>query len=398
MRLNWKGRSYRPAGNYIRVYKPSINELMKPLSEKGRLGSAILTGEILSGIGDAYAPEPTSPVITPSVTPTNTETPSPTPSLTPSETPTNTPSVTPSSTPASIPQDCVWDTNTLEWSANTNNWEVCQDVPQPSPTPSITPSPTETNTPTPSVTQTNTPSVTPSLTPTNTNTPTPSSTPATFNPSSLGNLQYWFMSNTGFTTSTWTNYGLLAGSITQGTATFQPSAVSTTMGSFTGTAIQFASRDVMSGTFTSTNFSAQTCFLVMKRVAASTANKLAYTLTSNYSVQAEVGSSGPFPGRINAAGVGRNFTYPASGNVLVTTSGTTTAADNYVNDTLISTSNSTYSPVNAVTQFQVGNDPGSSNSSDFRIFEILTYNKVLNSSEYNQVVNYLKSKYQYSSW
>ena len=48
--LNWKGRPYRPAGGtgYIRVSKPDINELMKPLSQKKGLGSAILTGNVIN--------------------------------------------------------------------------------------------------------------------------------------------------------------------------------------------------------------------------------------------------------------------------------------------------------------------------------------------------------------
>jgi hypothetical protein len=69
--LNWKGRPYRPVGGtgYIRVYKPDINDLMKPLSQKSGLGSAILTGNVIN--------------------PVNLPTTSPVPSVTPSPTPTN---------------------------------------------------------------------------------------------------------------------------------------------------------------------------------------------------------------------------------------------------------------------------------------------------------------------
>lgn len=112
MRLQWKGRSYRPVGNYVRVRKPDINELIKPLSMKSGLGSAILTGEAISGIGDAYGPD--VPVVTP--TQTATSQPTPTPSITPTltETPTNTPTttstptVTPSSTPFPFVQPSLW--------------------------------------------------------------------------------------------------------------------------------------------------------------------------------------------------------------------------------------------------------------------------------------------------
>lgn len=87
MRLNWKGRSYRPIGHYIKVEKPDINELIKPLSQKTRLGSAILTGQIISVRKEEeilITPTP-SPTIqpTPSFTPTSTITPTPTPTPTP---------------------------------------------------------------------------------------------------------------------------------------------------------------------------------------------------------------------------------------------------------------------------------------------------------------------------
>lgn len=225
MRLNWNGRNYRPAGNYVRVYKPDINELMKPLSQKRGLGSAILTGTFISGIGDNYPePSPTIPV-TPSVTPSNTatNTPTPTPTVTPTNTATNTP--TPSVTPTE-PYDvyefeeCNNPSNVFRYenvpgtlsvgttyeisggtgftgfatvitytgagplytsSGVTFTVSVC---PSPTPTPSVTPTETPTNTPsvTPTETPTETPTNTPTVTPTETSTPTPSVT-ATVTPS-----------------------------------------------------------------------------------------------------------------------------------------------------------------------------------------------------------------------
>lgn len=73
--LNWKGRPYRPVGGtgYIRVSKPDINELMKPLSQKTGLGSAILTGNVINprNIPSSSPLPPVTPSVTPSVTPTN---------------------------------------------------------------------------------------------------------------------------------------------------------------------------------------------------------------------------------------------------------------------------------------------------------------------------------------
>jgi hypothetical protein len=97
--LNWKGRKYRPVGNWIKVVDHDINELMKPLSLKKGLGSAILTGNFISGNGQ----ETPVPDVSPSPTPSNTST--PTPSVTQTNTPsqTVTPSITPSSTPYPLP-------------------------------------------------------------------------------------------------------------------------------------------------------------------------------------------------------------------------------------------------------------------------------------------------------
>lgn len=73
---------------------------MKPLSEKSGLGSAILTGQYISGDGT----QSDEPVVSPS--PTATAQVTPTPSITPTNT--LTPSVTPSSTPFPIVTPQLW--------------------------------------------------------------------------------------------------------------------------------------------------------------------------------------------------------------------------------------------------------------------------------------------------
>ena len=47
--------------------------------------------------------------------------------------------------------------------------------------------------------------------------------------------------------------------------------------------------------------------------------------------------------------------------------------------------------------FAIGGDTGQV-SNDTSIFELMIYNRLLNSSEYAQVVNYIKTKYQYNTW
>lgn len=83
MKLVWNGRAYRPVGNYIKVKDQSIDELMKPLSQKTKLGSAVLTGYVINAKPNPEGGD--TPVVSPS--PTMTATNTPTPTLTPSSTP-----------------------------------------------------------------------------------------------------------------------------------------------------------------------------------------------------------------------------------------------------------------------------------------------------------------------
>lgn len=97
MKLVWNGRAYRPVGNFIKVKDESIDELMKPLSQKTKLGSAILTGYVINSPN-------TEPEETPVVSPSPTATPTNTPTNTGTQTNTPTPSITPSSTPYILPE------------------------------------------------------------------------------------------------------------------------------------------------------------------------------------------------------------------------------------------------------------------------------------------------------
>lgn len=482
--LNWKGRPYRPIGGtgFIKVYKPDINELLKPLSQKKGLGSAILTGNAINprNIDDV------TPNVTPSVTPTLTNT--PTPSITPTNT--VTPSITPSVTPTE-PYDiylfeecnnpsnqfrfenvvgllnvgdvyyisggtgsCEWSATTSEWSATTSTWDSCSSVfngyasvisysavgptysgtgitftlqpncpgvsSTPTNTPSVTPTltPTETVTQTPSQTTTQTPSVTqtntqtqtntPSITPTNTLTPTPSSTPPPFSPSGLTNLQFWFMSSSGSSVSSWTNYGLLGGSVVQSVGANQPQVLTgQTLGSFTGTSMRFSDRDFMTGSTTSTSFSAETIFSVLKRVT-STASGWAITTYNSLNPTSFTGNyiwyyqSRQFPG-VDRSVVNAKPSFvemPSVTNVLLTSSGDGTFLSATTNGsyTASATTSSTLTGSTNVVRLDIGYDPGSSNAQVHDVFEFIAYNRLLSSSEYNDVMTYLKTKYQYSTW
>lgn len=443
MQLKWNGRNYRPAGNLIRVYKPDINELIKPASQK-KWNSVILTGQILSGVSGGTTPvPPVSPSLTPtntptpSITPTNTPTPSltptntptntltptetstPTPSVTTSETPTQTPSETPTETPTQTPTETPTETPTntpTETPTNTPSPtipglgcflqtengddiqtegsdnlepEICPS-PTPSPTPSITPTETPTETPT------NTPSETPTNTPTN----TPSSTPPAFSPSGLTNLQYWFMADSGATASSWTNYGTLGGSLTQGTAARQPQITTgATLGSYSGTAVEFVgSRDWMFLTHTATSFSAGTYFIVM-RIVVRSSNGFALlhstTAGANNVWQYQTWNSGT-TSRTDKRPGSRVFNY-TTGPALYGASGDTTGFTAMINDVIPSSATTTFTATQAG-YLTFGYDSGSTGPDDDLIFEMIGYNRKLTDGEYAQVINYLKTKYQYNTW
>lgn len=638
MRLQWKGRSYRPAANFVRVRKPDINELIKPLSMKSGLGSAILTGELISGIGDAYGPDvpvvtPTQtatsqPTPTPSITPTLTETPTNTPTLSPTvtntPTATLTPSVTPSSTPYPIVQPSLWfdasDTSymylilsggttyiseltskgTENWtltgqtsdryptysastsfpgspniirftpnastglrkalvafdrpvlthtgstifvvwsnpagtpaftnqlySGNTNGTLVqsgsdisdrlqfaafaggtsinntnvypqgsAQNAGVPSPYTSTTlngkflmkavlpanpgfgsfelnqsggtntnlftgttvsprwnafnlgctsnntqqlfatnnnielaemmiynsqlssaeqeavelylrdkwrydewaspvPTPTQTNSPTPSIT----PSVSPTVSPTVTTSPTPSSTPPAFSPSGVTNLQHWYISNSGATVSSWTNYGLLGGSATQSVAANQAQIVTgATLGSYTGQAVQFDNcRDFYSANTSSISTSAHTSYLVYKPFSTS---------ILGWAIQTKTGSTNTWyyqnyynaNSGITASNVGSYITNRNTAAQLIISSGNSSSITASRNDVLGISSATIASSATTANFLEFGYDAGATISQGIQVFEWIFYNKELSALEHSNVISYLKTKYQYGTW
>jgi len=293
-------------------------------------------------------------------------------------------------------------------------------TPTPTPTPSVTPvtpTPTPTNTSTPTVTPTNTstktptptntgtptPTITSTSTPTPTLTPTPSSTPSTFNPSSISNLQHWYLSTSGASVSSWTNYGLLGGSLSQANSTFQPAISSQTLGSYTGNAMNFVSRDNMPGTFASTNFSSVTTFVVYKQTSQSPRNVIFVNGTgANGNVLDNTGSqfrTNHNPSLITVSSL--NSSTMSNKPLLFVSSGTSSSSYDatwYLNSVGPFTGTKTSDTTTSVsTTFQCGNDDGASAGNGY-IFEILQYNKVLNSTDADNVINYLKAKYQYSTW
>jgi hypothetical protein len=375
-----------------------------------------------------YTPATTQCFLTP--TPTNTVTPTVTPTitLTSSVTPTQTP--TPSVTETTTPTPSVTETTTPTVTSTPTNTQTPTNTSTVTPTitstvtptitltqtPTQTQTPTNTSTVTPTITSTVTPSITstqtPTVTPTITLTMTPSPTSGPFNPSRISNLQYWFDASSGATVSSWTNYGLLGGSITQSDAILQPEVKTDSfMGAWTGTTMSFTNRQRMFGTFANVNFSATTQFLVFKQVSRATFGDII-----GYRIWDGVNTTNIFSQWLSRTSTppGNAFNLPFSGISLsssalvgspslisIETSGLTQGTaliDMEINDT---TQVMTYSASTAYLSgntFQVGGVQifGGTNIVEFA--ELIVYNKVLTPSEFLEVENYLKTKYDYPTW
>lgn len=263
----------------------------------------------------------------------------------------------------------------------------------PTPTPSITasPTPTKTQTPTPTRTQTPTPTTTP------TQTPTPStSPPPPFNPLSLGNLQHWYLSTNGATAASWTNLGLLGGAVTQANASLRPSIITDTLGSFTGTAVNYSEGENQSSSFSALNYSGSSIFIVMKRNTVGPQN-WTINLAGSFGTCALIGTN-PLEIIKKPTVQQADPPIPAGDPILITSSG---QSDTFFyatfNDVATAFPQPALSFVDDSDFLAIGGDTGQTNN-DTSIFEFLIYNRLLNSSEYAQVVSYLKTKYQYNTW
>jgi hypothetical protein len=155
----------------------------------------------------------------------------------------------------------------------------------------------------------------------------------------------------------------------------------------------------MIGNFTNTSFTNETLFFVGKIVGASTGTQTGWIFGQAL--------GGPYNTVYQPSNAGSTFNLLAGSffrlpsrvneNQLIEISGTPSSVIMTKNDVVLapSTSFTTFAPVSYV---QFGADPGVGGPNDLRIFEVLFYNKQLNSSEFLQVETYLKTKYQYNTW
>lgn len=317
----------------------------------------------------------------------NTPTPTVTPTMT--QTPTNTPSVTPTntSTPTNTP------TNT-----GTNT-----------PTPSITASVTPTMTQTPTNTPTQTTTTTLTSTPTQTMTQTPSPTPLP-NPALIPNLFQWFDAASGSTfttsvsgTSTFVSswQARIGDSVSQPNISLQPRLVAGANGlPYSG--LTFSGLNItMSGATSGTTPSGNTTFIVSYAPAKSNALTFSIDTNNGEGISSQYVNANVMEGR----SVGRKVqfnqwsqvstTRPYYAYALMIVSGNTTESSGLLNDTLPSSTANTFTAGSTMTGIRMSDVAA---DSDGTIYEILVYNRILNSIEIEQVKYYLERKWNYSQW
>jgi hypothetical protein len=305
----------------------------------------------------------------------------PTPSPTASNTPTPTPSITASATQT------------------------------PTPTTTLTATPTNTTTPTPTTTLT----ATPTNTPTQTGTLTPTPTPTTpFAPNLIADLYQWFDASfdSNITTRTsggetfvesWT--GRSGGYfVSQSTAANQPKLVSGAYGlPYSG--ITFSGgTDFMSGSAAVGSVIAvptgTTTFIVSRATADD--NSLVYDIQMSGGTSEAVTSLYTNANAAQMRSVGGAVlktsysSLPKYPLLLGATSGNTASRAGSFNDisqnsTSTITSGNFYSTIRFSTP--VGEAPANA-----AIYELILYNRKLSQAEADAVLNYLKNKWNYSSW
>jgi len=294
-----------------------------------------------------------------------------------------------------------------------NKWDYSGWVPAtPTPTPTNTqtgtptPTPTETPTQTPTTTSSPTPTTTSSPTPTTTSSPTPtpsSSASVPFTPSSISNLQHWYDAS-GATVSSWANQGLLGGSLSQGTAAYQPQIVNGNyFGTYTGNLVQFLNRDNFVGIFANTNYSSSTLFVVGGMVKGdSQGNEDRMLLLDN--VYTATSYNNLYFTQKNPSVITVNSTDSStlSGDIqLFISSGTTGVSYDatwYNPSYAITGTKTSATSSSSTTTMRLGVDAGFAKEGNIYLYEILIYNKILSPTELTNVTNYLKTKYAYTTW
>lgn len=258
--------------------------------------------------------------------------------------------------------------------------------------------------PTPTPTNSSTPTQTPTNTATNTSTPTP--TTPLFSPNNIPDLFQWFDAASGSTLTTsvsgGTTYvnswsGRVGNVISQANASRRPKYIQS-LNSFPYSGVSFEGTSInLSGTTSGTTPSGNTTFIVSYN--QSDVNSLQFQIDTNNGE----GVSSQYtnidiveartPGRkVAFANWSFRFNYPKS---FLWVSGNSISAGGQLNGTSPSDTTGTFTAGANMTGIRMSDVSADSQGA---IYEILVYNRVLNTSEINLVKTYLEEKWNYGSW
>jgi hypothetical protein len=337
-------------------------------------------------------------------TPTGTETPTPTPTTTLTATPTGTGTPTPTPTTTLTATPTGTETPTPTPTTTLTATPTGTGTPTPTPTTTLTATPTGTGTPTPTTTLTSTPTATSTSTPT----PTPSATP--FSPGSIANIYQWFDAS----------YSPNLTTRVSGSQTFVESWTGRTGGYFVNQTTGANQPQLVSGAnnlpFSGVSFSGGSDFMTGSagNVPTPTGNTVFMVVYQEngvnqllWDIQASGGTSTPqtsfyvnfdaleantIGGRIRTNTYSSTSKYP---RILLSASGDTSSRGGQINDQTISTQTFTTGNNNTTIRMSTVNGDAPAQGT---IFEIIIYHRKLTQTEVNNVVNYLKTKWNYNSW
>ena len=229
-------------------------------------------------------------------------------------------------------------------------------------------------------------------------TPTPSATPAPVIP--VSNLQHWYVSTDGPSVSSWTNRGLLGNAITNVDVATQPQLLTSSLGSYSGQAYEFLNQDDLFGSFNPVTYSGLTTFMVAKWLSNNTSGVYGGSFTEtnelfggNQVYTTTYGATSALSLANSNAVAGQPLIYSVSG-----TPGVFNAVYDIKSNVFTIPLNSPQPTPAPIEFLQIESASVSSPVVNLTIFEYIVYNRVLSASEYLQVINYLKTKYNYASW
>jgi hypothetical protein len=200
--------------------------------------------------------------------------------------------------------------------------------------------------------------------------------------------------------SSWGNKGLLGSGITNSDVASQPQLVTSSLGSYSGQAYEFLNQDDLFGSFSAITYTGLTTFMVAKWLSNNTSGVYGGSFTetneliggNNRYATTYGGTVSLSAGNSNSV-AGQPLIYSVSG-----TPGVFNASYDIKSNVFTTSLNSSGATPAATTYLQIESITTSSPVVNLTMFKYIVYNRTLTSTEYAQVINYLKTKYNYASW